>query len=164
VYAGRHMSPTFRAAQKDKRPVDPLAAGTSIPQSSAYSKPGTVEPPHSTEYGATSPASQDHTYAEAGVYPITVTVTDDDGGAATQTYEYIVIYNPSGGFVTGGGWIWSNAGWCQLDEACAGAEGKANFGFVSKYKKGARCPPATPTSSSRPAACASSRRATTGWW
>jgi hypothetical protein len=39
--------------------------------------------------------------------------------------------------VTGGGWIFSEAGWCQLDDICAGAEGKANFGFVSKYKKGA---------------------------
>jgi PKD repeat protein len=88
----------------------------------------------------TSPATQDHTYSEAGVYPVTVTVTDDDGDADTETYEFIVIYDPDGGFVTGGGWIWSEAGWCQLDDLCAGAEGRARFGFVSRYKKGATVP------------------------
>jgi PKD repeat protein len=93
-----------------------------------------------TQQGVTSPATQNHTYATAGVYRVTVTVTDDDGGTDSEVYEYIVIYNPDGGFVTGGGHIWSEAGWCQLDEVCAGAEGKANFGFVSKYKKGTSVP------------------------
>jgi hypothetical protein len=52
----------------------------------------------------------------------------------------VVVYDPAGGFVTGGGWIYSEPGWCQLDDLCAGAEGKANFGFVSKYKKDAKVP------------------------
>jgi hypothetical protein len=51
-----------------------------------------------------------------------------------------VLYDPEGGFVTGGGWIWSEAGYCQLDGACGAAEGKASFGFVSKHKKGATLP------------------------
>jgi hypothetical protein len=81
-----------------------------------------------------------HAYAQAGVYPITVTVTDDDDGYDTEAYEFVVIYDPEGGFVTGGGWIYSEVGWCQLDDICAGNEGKANFGFVSKYKRGASVP------------------------
>mgnify|MGYP001817995191 FL=1 len=43
-----------------------------------------------------------------------------------------------GGFVTGGGWIMSPPGacpWCKDSP-----EAKANFGFVSKYKKGAGIP------------------------
>jgi hypothetical protein len=52
----------------------------------------------------------------------------------------IVVYDPEGGFVTGGGWIWSEIGYCQLDDMCTNASGKANFGFVSKYKKGASTP------------------------
>jgi hypothetical protein len=39
--------------------------------------------------------------------------------------------------VTGGGWINSAAGSYRLDPALTG---KANFGFVSKYKKGATAP------------------------
>jgi hypothetical protein len=43
--------------------------------------------------------------------------------------------------VTGGGWIYSAAGACQYDGVCAAeAMGKANFGFVSRYKKGATIP------------------------
>ncbi len=45
--------------------------------------------------------------------------------------------DPSGGFVTGGGWIYSEAGSYLPDLT---AEGKATFGFVSKYKKGASVP------------------------
>jgi uncharacterized delta-60 repeat protein len=80
-------------------------------------------------------------YSEPGVYTVKVTVTDTDGGndMATAT-DFIVIYDPEGGFVTGGGWIWSGPGWCFLDAVCGEAEGKANFGFVSKYQKGAFTP------------------------
>lgn len=46
----------------------------------------------------------------------------------------MVIYDPSAGFVTGGGWIDSPAGAYLADQTL---EGKAAFGFVSQYKKGA---------------------------
>jgi PKD repeat protein len=81
-----------------------------------------------------------HTYNDPGVYTARVTVSDDYCGGGEAIYEYVVVYDPSGGFVTGGGWIWSEAGWCKLNEWCANAEGKANFGFVSRYKKGATVP------------------------
>jgi hypothetical protein len=45
----------------------------------------------------------------------------------------ISVFDPSGGFVTGGGWIDSPAGAYTADPSLTG---KANFGFVSKYKKG----------------------------
>jgi PKD repeat protein len=93
-----------------------------------------------TQTSAVSPAAQGHAYAEAGVYEVQVTVSDDDGGSATDSYQFIVVYDQDGGFVTGGGWIWSEAGWCQLDALCARAEGKAGFGFVSKYRRGATVP------------------------
>ena len=57
--------------------------------------------------------------------------------SATNT-NFIVIYDPSGGFVTGGGWINSLADACPA--FCNDATGKANFGFVSKYKKGTSIP------------------------
>ena len=53
------------------------------------------------------------------------------------TYQYVVVYDPGAGFVTGGGWINSPAGAYYLNPTLAG---KATFGFVSKYKKGQTTP------------------------
>jgi hypothetical protein len=36
-------------------------------------------------------------YANAGIYRINVTITDDDGGADDVTSDYIVVYDPSAG-------------------------------------------------------------------
>ncbi len=49
----------------------------------------------------------------------------------------MVVYDPAAGFVTGGGWINSPAGAYAADPTLTG---KANFGFVSKYQKGATVP------------------------
>jgi FlgD Ig-like domain len=82
------------------------------------------------------------TFATAGVYRIKLVVTDQCGGASTATTvggldAMVVVYDPSAGFVTGGGWIQSPAGSYAPDPSLAG---KANFGFVSKYKKGMTVP------------------------
>ena len=77
-----------------------------------------------------------HSYTAAGVYTVCLTVNDgslDSDAVCTMA----VIYDPSAGFVTGGGWIDSPAGAYKADESLAG---KATFGFVSKYQKGANTP------------------------
>jgi hypothetical protein len=89
-----------------------------------------------TDAGGTGNCNRSRTFTTAGVYTIQVTVTDDDGGAATQSVM-VVVYDPSAGFVTGGGWIDSQAGAYRPDPTLTG---RANFGFVSKYKKGATVP------------------------
>ena len=76
-------------------------------------------------------------YALPGVYTLEIVVTDKDGGSGSAHFQYVVIYDPSEGFVTGGGWISSPAGAYAADPALSG---KATFGFVSKYKKGANVP------------------------
>jgi hypothetical protein len=74
----------------------------------------------------------------AGIYTVTVYVQDDDGGSDEETATtYIVVYDPNGGFVTGGGWINSPAGAYLADLYLTG---KATFGFVSKYQKGTTTP------------------------
>lgn len=75
-------------------------------------------------------------YATAGIYNAVLSVTDNKGPESTDT-AMVVVYDPSAGFVTGGGWIYSEAGCYQSDPTVAG---KATFGFVSKYKKGATVP------------------------
>ena len=74
----------------------------------------------------------------AGIYTVRVKVTDDDGGADIDPVTaYIVVYDPNGGFVTGGGWIMSPERAYVADPTLTG---KATFGFVSKYLKGATTP------------------------
>jgi len=78
-----------------------------------------------------------HTYTAAGIYTIQLSVTDDDGGDGLTEFLYVAVYNPEGEFVTGGGWINSPAGAYTPDPSLTG---KANFGFVAKYQKGATTP------------------------
>ena len=85
-------------------------------------------------------AAATHDYAETGVYTVQVTIEDAEGETAVTIYQYVVIYDSAGGFVTGGGWIDSQAGWCTFNPECEQASGRANFGFVAKYKKGASIP------------------------
>ena len=80
----------------------------------------------------------EHVYAVPGVYVVTVILDDSDGGLTdVVNEELLVVYDPDGGFVTGGGWIDSPAGAYVPDPMLTGS---ANFGFVAKYKKGAKVP------------------------
>ncbi len=82
--------------------------------------------------GATS-CTNTHQYTTAGVYTVSVDVSDYCADA-NGIFEFVVIYDPNAGFVTGGGWInQPSDGYPQLS-------GRANFGFVSKYKKGSNVP------------------------
>lgn len=81
-----------------------------------------------------------HAYAEAGVYSVRLSVDEGADGSDTAAYEYVVVYDPEGGFVTGGGWIVSPAGACRYAACTEETAGMANFGFVSKYKRGASVP------------------------
>ena len=79
-----------------------------------------------------------HTYTAAGVYTVTLTLTDAEGNSSEPAvFQYVVVYNPDGGFVTGGGWITSSPGAYRPDPALTG---KASFGFNSQYKKNATVP------------------------
>lgn len=77
-----------------------------------------------------------HAYTDAGIYEICLAVNDgliDSEIVCTNA----IIYDPSAGFATGGGWIDSPEGAYIPD---ASLTGKVNFGFVAKYKKGANTP------------------------
>ncbi|HET8627389.1 MAG TPA: PKD domain-containing protein [Thermomicrobiales bacterium] len=119
--------------------TDPGEADTHTAQ---WSFDGTTAP---GMIGAGGAVSRTQTFATPGVYAVKLTVTDDDGGTGTATAidgqdAYVVVYDPRGGHVTGGGWIDSPRGACTLNAACADASGKANFGFVAKPKPNAAAP------------------------
>ncbi len=79
-------------------------------------------------------------YNTPGVYPVTVTVYDEYGNMDQAVYEFVVVYNSKGGYVTGSGWINSPVGAYVADPLLTG---KATFSFVAKYSKGASVPDGT---------------------
>ena len=75
-------------------------------------------------------------YTAPGIYNVCLTVNDGIVNS-DQVCTISVVYDPKGGFVTGGGWIDSPAGAYILDPLLTG---KGTFGFVSKYQRGATVP------------------------
>lgn len=132
-------------------PSDPVPVGTDVNVLADFTDPGILDThTASIDWGdgavsigsvnatdGSGQASASHTYTEPGVYAIAVTVTDDDADRDQQTFEFAVVFDPDGGFVTGGGWIDSPPGAYPADPLLSG---KASFGFVSKYQKGATVP------------------------
>jgi hypothetical protein len=78
-------------------------------------------------------------FTEAGVHEVCVVGTDAVGNVGVEDCIMFAVYDPTAGFVTGGGFINSQAGACQSD-LCIDTTGKAIFGFVSKYHQGASIP------------------------
>jgi len=76
-------------------------------------------------------------FAEAHVIMVRAHSEDAAGNWSSEDAILLAVYDPSGGFVTGGGWINSPAGAYAADRTLAG---KATFGFVAKYQKGANVP------------------------
>jgi uncharacterized repeat protein (TIGR03803 family) len=86
--------------------------------------------------------SATHTFTAAGVYSVKLTVNDNCGGSGTANQIggldlLVIVYDPSAGFVSGGGWILSPAGAYKPDPTVTG---QASFGFVAKYQKGQTIP------------------------
>jgi hypothetical protein len=90
-----------------------------------------------TATAGTGQVSGAHAYPAAGVYTVTLDLTDAEGAIAAARYEYIVVYDPTGGFVSGNGLLASPPGAFTADPALAGP---ARVSFVSKYQKGTNAP------------------------
>lgn len=74
--------------------------------------------------------SLSHIYEDPGIYRLTVTVEDNNGGRATMVHpSKIIVYDSLAGFTSGGGWII-----CPHD--VTGAPTLGYFGFVAKYHEG----------------------------
>ena len=127
-----------------------VPVGTVVNASASFTDPGTLDTHSATwDWGDGTSAgtvtqgagfgsvNDSHSYSVPGVYTVMLSVADDDSGVDEAVYQYVVVYDPSGGFVTGGGWIDSPAG-AYADNL--DLTGKASFGFVAKYKKGANVP------------------------
>jgi hypothetical protein len=86
-------------------------------------------------------ATATYTFSTPGVYLISLTVYDDDTGfGIANTFNgltaMVVIYDPTAGFVTGGGYILQKANMIPTGPVDA----KANYGFNAKYQKNSSIP------------------------
>ena len=139
------------AIEEITAPIDPVQVGTDTDVRASFTDASTDDTHTAswdwgdgqnsigtvTEENGSGTVAGSHTYAAAGVYTVTLTVTDDEGSVGQSVFQYIVVYDPGAGFVTGGGWIDSPAGAYAADPTLTG---KASFGFVAKYKKGRTVP------------------------
>jgi alpha-tubulin suppressor-like RCC1 family protein len=127
--------------------ADPIPVNVTFSVSAPFSDPNPADTHTATiawgdgitTNGAVSSGtvSGSHSYTTPGVYTVSITVRDNSGSSSTGIYQFAVVYDPSAGFVTGAGWIDSRAGAYVADPTLAG---RATFGFVSRYRKGATVP------------------------
>jgi hypothetical protein len=126
-------------------PVDPLPVNTSMNLNVTYTGNNVTTAlikwgDASADQTVANPATNftvPHTYNTPGVYTVIVTLTNGCGISTSSQYQYVVVYDSNGGFVTGGGWINSPAGAYRPDITLTG---KGIFGFESKYQKGTTVP------------------------
>ena len=122
--------------------VDDSTTGGSNVVGAEFSMDGSGWTPMDASDGTFDAASEDVTAsftapATASIYDLSVRGGDSVLNTSTGVCTMLVVYDPSGGFVTGGGWIDSAAGAYMSAPLLAG---KASFGFVSKYLQGATVP------------------------
>ncbi len=132
-------------------PAAPVLIHTAVSPSANFTDPG-VQDTHTavwdwgdkttsagtlSEVSGSGSATGGHSYANPGLYKLTLTITDKDGASAQAFYTSVVVYNPNGGSVIGAGWIESPAGAYPANPSL---KGKALFNFEVKYKKGATTP------------------------
>ncbi|MFZ5932985.1 MAG: PKD domain-containing protein [Patescibacteria group bacterium] len=125
-------------------PLDPVLVNTTINTSASFTDAGTLDTHTAlwdwgdstvssgvvTESNGSGTVTGTHAYTAAGVYTITLTVTDDDLGVGTNTFMCVVVYNPQGGFLTGAGRYDTPAGSISANPT---ATGMTNFGTNAKY-------------------------------
>jgi PKD repeat protein len=129
-------------------PVSPVGINTAVAASATFTDNNLTEATWDWGNGTTAGTidqangkiTGSRTYSTPGVHTVTLTVTDACGKTAASTFRYVVVYDPNGGFVTGGGWIHSPTNAYSLNPA---ATGTARFGFVSRYQKGSTQPVGT---------------------
>ena len=105
-------------------PTAPVLAGDTVTFAAAYTDAATSQS-HTATWdwgdGTTSvvgagggTASGSHRYSCGGIYTVTLTLTGANTGTAAATFTYVIVQDPAGGTLTGGGWIATPSGKLHL--------------------------------------------------
>ena len=134
-------------------PVEPVPVGTAVSATSTFVDPdsathtamwswgdGTTSAGVVAYAGGSGTVNGSHAYTQPGVYRLGLQVIDETGATGSAVFDYVVVYDSSGGFVTGGGWINSPPGAYPANPSLVG---RANFGLVAKYQNGTSAPQGT---------------------
>jgi hypothetical protein len=135
-------------------PLEPIAVGTEVSLLADFLDPdetdihtatidwgdGTVSVGLVTFGQGSGKVSGSHTYVVPGVHAPVVTVHDGTEAGAMTYPDFVVAYDPDGGFVTGAGWVEVGVG-SYVD--AQDAEGSARFGFQARYRRGSTIPDGT---------------------
>ncbi len=94
-------------------PADAVRVGATVTLHASFTDPGSLDTHTSAwRWGdgsmsagtvASGGTSATHAYTAPGVYSVTVSVTDDDGGVGISPAATVLVYNPQAGSVVGGG-------------------------------------------------------------
>ena len=133
--------PTVTIASPLPFAVEPVGLVLDFSALDALSGVATFEATMDDGTTATAAVSGD-VVSSAGIYTLTATATDLAGNTSTEVVMF-VVYDPAGGFATGGGWIVPDGASSDALDALPALDGtsKATFGFVVKYKNGATTTP-----------------------
>ena len=143
-----NVAPSLAAFSIPATPMGLTPGGITVPVSSSFTDPGTVDT-HTASLdcgsGVTAQsevvgemASSACSFSSAGVYSIRLTVRDKDGGSDTKLSSApIVVFDPAGGRLTGGGWVASPAGAVAFAPTAAG---KLMLSLNARYEPGSSIP------------------------
>ena len=143
-----NVAPTVSAIEA---PVDAVPVNTTIDTSADFTDPGILDThtavwdwgDGSTSNGVVNESNGNgrvtgsHNYNAPGIYTVTVTVTDKDGDSDQSVFQYVIVYEITDKFVTGGPTIRSPIGAYPNDPSL---KGKANCGFNIKYDENFNTP------------------------
>jgi hypothetical protein len=90
-----------------------------------------------TESNGSGVVTGSHVYTTPDIYTIQVTLQDNFGNSDVSVYQFVVVYDPFGGFVTGSGWIDSPPGAYTPDPSVGG---KLAFDLVARYRRDGMVP------------------------
>ena len=125
-------------------PADPVAVGIPLGVSAAFTDAGVADTHSATiEWGDGTASSAEvvegdgsgsvigsHAYATAGVYRVSVSVTDKDGGIGRSALDTVVVFDPAAGSTRGAGFDFESTAYDWLVIAGAKAQlrgsGRAN--------------------------------------
>ena len=169
------VAPTLNAINVDTALVP---VNTAINASADFTDPGTLDMHAAlwdwgdgatvgtiTQGAGSGSVMTSHSSSVPGVYTVKLIVTDSDlADSNEEVYQYVVVYDPTGGFVTGGGLrIDSPADACPTGSICKAHQAVPTSASSPSTRRARHATLATPTSSLRLATCTSSRPVTSGW-